>query len=117
MAPRGCLQVLRDRFTVHETVHLGAQLPAVIRGLYDESWKPSQVPVKLKDKEAFLIAVQRFFETGQELTDPETVVRAVFKLLLHRCPKERLKTFAPSPPPKSESRFRRECNTERKARR
>lgn len=39
LALRTALHALRDRLTVEETVHLGAQLPIFIRGVYYEGWK------------------------------------------------------------------------------
>jgi hypothetical protein len=35
------LHVMRDRLPVEEAVHLGAQLPMLVRGFYDEGWKPA----------------------------------------------------------------------------
>lgn len=40
-ALRATLHALRDRLTVEETAHLGAQLPMLIRGFYYEGWDPS----------------------------------------------------------------------------
>src|SRR5689334_20095781 len=41
---RSVLHALRDRLTPEQAVHLGAQLPTVVRGIYYEGWKPSQTP-------------------------------------------------------------------------
>jgi Uncharacterized conserved protein (DUF2267) len=35
------LHVLRDRLTPQQAVHLGAQLPILVRGIYDEGWRLS----------------------------------------------------------------------------
>jgi len=40
------LRTLRDRLTVEDAVHLGAQLPILIRGVYYEGWKLTGKPVK-----------------------------------------------------------------------
>jgi len=38
----------------NEAVHLGAELPMLIRGFYYEGWKPSSTPKKQRSLEAFL---------------------------------------------------------------
>ena len=43
-ALRATLHVLRDRLTPEMAVHLSAQLPMVIRGLFFEGWKMSRTP-------------------------------------------------------------------------
>jgi uncharacterized protein (DUF2267 family) len=43
---RAWLHTLRDRLTVDEAVHFGAQLPELLRGIYYDGWNPSKVPVK-----------------------------------------------------------------------
>lgn len=45
---RGYLHTLRDRLPVEQSVHLAAQLPMLIRGMYYEGWNPSRVPHKMK---------------------------------------------------------------------
>lgn len=59
-ALRAVLHTLRDRLTVAEAAHLGAQLPMLIRGIYYEGWDPDRVPVKMS-REDFLDRVQREF--------------------------------------------------------
>jgi uncharacterized protein (DUF2267 family) len=74
---RGFLHTLRDRLTVDEAAHLGAQLPMLIRGLYYEGWDPSHAPRKMKAGE--------FFETfvRQARTDTAGVdsLRAAYRVL------------------------------------
>jgi uncharacterized protein (DUF2267 family) len=78
-ALRAALHALRDRLTVEEAVHLGAELPMLVRGFYYEGWHPGGKPLA-RHKSEFLNNV------GNELRprthfDPEHVVRAVFKVL------------------------------------
>jgi uncharacterized protein (DUF2267 family) len=79
LALRTCLQALRDRLIVAEAAHLGAQLPMLIRGFYYEGWRPSATPLK-DHKEEFLMHVADAFRNDPDV-DPETVVRATFKVL------------------------------------
>jgi uncharacterized protein (DUF2267 family) len=69
-----------------EAAHLGAQLPMLIRGIYYEGWSPAKTPEKIRDKNTFLERVRSKLdgETTAGRTDPETLSRAVFKLLRHR---------------------------------
>jgi uncharacterized protein (DUF2267 family) len=82
LALRATLHALRDRLTVEEAVHLGAQLPMLVRGFYYEGWRPSGKPAKVK-KAGFLVAIRDCFGPGVP-PDPERVARAVFKVLAHR---------------------------------
>jgi uncharacterized protein (DUF2267 family) len=81
------LQALRDRLTPEEAAHLGAQLPMLVRGFYYEGWNPSKAPEKIRDKHTFFNKVKDKLDgeavAAREI-DPETLSRAVFKLLRHR---------------------------------
>lgn len=81
---RAVLQALRDRLTVDESAHLGAQLPLIVRGFYYEGWKPAATPEKIRSREEFLKKVTEGFDGNVTNIDPEDTVRAVFKLLAHR---------------------------------
>jgi uncharacterized protein (DUF2267 family) len=43
---RAWLHALRDHLTVDAAAGFGAELTEVLRGIYYESWKPGQVPVR-----------------------------------------------------------------------
>ena len=77
---RAVLQALRDWLPVNEAVHLGAQLPLLVRGIYFEGWHPAKTPVKERDLDDFLTRVQHAFESDP-LQDPVEAVAAVFWLL------------------------------------
>lgn len=79
LALRATLHALRDRLPVHEAVHLGAQLPMLIRGFYYEGWTPSGKPIK-EHRAEFLSTIRASF-TGGQAPDPEQIARAVFKVL------------------------------------
>jgi uncharacterized protein (DUF2267 family) len=60
MALRAVLHVLRDRLTPEQAVHLGAQLPLLIRGLYYEGWRLVEKPANERQPDEFaaLVAAQ-----------------------------------------------------------
>jgi uncharacterized protein (DUF2267 family) len=82
-ALRAGLHALRDRLTVEEAAHLGAQLPMLIRGLYYEGWTPAGKPHKTQSLDEFLAPIREQFRGDAEV-DPERVARAVFKVLAKR---------------------------------
>jgi uncharacterized protein (DUF2267 family) len=82
LALSSVLHALRDRLTVDETAHLGAQLPMLIRGLYYEGWDPSCEPIK-HDRDSFLQYVRMHFREEPDL-DAECIARAVFKVISKR---------------------------------
>ena len=82
-ALRAVLQALRDRLTVDDAVHLGAQLPMLVRGFYYEGWHPAGRPYRERSKEQFLDHVEERMR-GREHLDAEQVTRAVFRLLSER---------------------------------
>ncbi len=77
---RATLHALRDRLPVNEAVHLGAQLPMIVRGFYYEGWQPAHKPVKERHKEEFLDHIEEAFKTDPN-EDNEALARAVFRLL------------------------------------
>jgi uncharacterized protein (DUF2267 family) len=67
------LRGLRDRLPLPLGVHLGSQLPILIRGTYYDQWSPRDKPLALRSREEFLDHV------GQGLwnTRPVNVQEAV----------------------------------------
>jgi uncharacterized protein (DUF2267 family) len=82
LALRTTLHALRDRLSVEEAAHLGAQLPMLVRGFYYEGWHPAGKPLKEHSKEAFLAHIET--EARALDFDPEAAARAVFGLLAAR---------------------------------
>lgn len=80
IALRSSLHALRDRITPEMAVHLGAQLPMLVRGFYYEDWRMAATPTKARHKEDFLERVRAAFRNDAE-ADPEAIARAVFALL------------------------------------
>ena len=83
---RSTLHALRDRLKPDEAVHLGAQLPMLVRGFYYDGWHPAGTPHRERHKEDFIARVESAFEQDPN-EDPESLVRAVFALLNDRLSK------------------------------
>jgi uncharacterized protein (DUF2267 family) len=78
-ALRAVLQPLRDRLPLDEAVHFGGQLPMLLRGLYYEGWKPSQVSVKMS-AEQFLKAIKEKI-VSDRFIDPIRTVESVLQVI------------------------------------
>lgn len=76
---RAVLHALRDRLVPDEAIHLSAQLPMLIRGIFFEGWKPSATPNRIRSGDAFLDDVR--VRLMRPSLAPETAVRAVFAML------------------------------------
>lgn len=82
---RAVLHATRDRLVPDEAVHLGAQLPMLVRGFYYEGWHPHDKPRKYRDKGPFLAQVSK--ETpGLDDAQLERAVTVVFQTLDHEIP-------------------------------
>lgn len=81
---RATLHALRDRLTVAEASHLGAQLPILLAGFYYENWRPGASLSKDRNKEEFLNHIRYYFRNVNPDLDAELLVRAVFKILTQR---------------------------------
>lgn len=77
---RCVLHAIRDWLPQEEMTDLAAQLPALIRGVYFEGWKPLDTPVGNRKKEDFIERIQSAF-ADDRLNDPDAAVTAVFRLL------------------------------------
>ena len=80
---RATLHALRDRLTVDEAAHLGAQLPMLLRGVFFEGWRPSETPIKARSRDAFLQMVEVQLPPGMNV-NVEAVARSVFALLTQK---------------------------------
>ncbi|MBC7174061.1 MAG: DUF2267 domain-containing protein [Polyangiaceae bacterium] len=81
-ALRAVLHAIRDRLPVSQTAAFGAQLPILIRGLYYDGWRPSDVPLRVRHREEFLDLVREELDRNQAITeDVEKVVAAAIGLL------------------------------------
>jgi len=77
---RATLHAFRDRIGPENAVHLGAQLPMLIRGFYYEGWQPSKPQTKIRHLDDFLNAVED--DAGRGLgPNTATKVKAVFAVI------------------------------------
>lgn len=77
---RATLHAIRDRLIVNQAVHLAAELPMLIRGLYYEGWKPEATPQEMSKNE-FIETVRANLHQASNTIDPETGAKAIFHLL------------------------------------
>lgn len=80
---RATLHAVRDRIGPENAVHLGAQLPILLRGVYYEGWRMAGAPSKERHKSAFLQHAHREMP-GILDADTELAVRAVFEVMWER---------------------------------
>ena len=80
-ALRAVLHALRDRLPETEAVHLAAQLPMLLRGLFYESWRPTRTPLRARAAESFFQMVRDVDPRAPILLDTERVVRGVFRVM------------------------------------
>ncbi len=73
---RSSLQALRDRLPVHQAVHLGSELPMLVRGFYYEGWDPNSVPLKYNRSQ--------FLDHAQKKFPPVTVTAEEFEELVSK---------------------------------
>lgn len=82
-ALRATLHALRDRIGPQNAVHLGAQLPMLIRGIYYEGWHMAGTPTKERHKHQFLEHVGWTLGPRSKV-DPERAARAVFDVMCEK---------------------------------
>ena len=78
-ALRAVLQTLRDRLPPQEAAHFSAQLPLLIRGIFYEGYRPSEVPVALS-RDEFLERVRQKIVTGRSV-DALSLTKQVFSAM------------------------------------
>lgn len=79
-ALRTVLFALRDRLTTEEAFHLSAQLPMLLRGVFWESYRPTDKPERFRSREEFLAEVEANLDRTAPI-NPEDGARAVFTTL------------------------------------
>lgn len=82
-ALRAVLHALRDRLPPEVAVHLGAQLPMLVRGIYYEGWRMAGKPTKERNAGDFADHVRKGLPLEFPL-EPLMVTRGVFEILWER---------------------------------
>jgi uncharacterized protein (DUF2267 family) len=77
---RAVLQTLRDCLQPGEMADLAAQLPAFLRGVYYEQWRPMAATKLTRDRDHFFAAVDRHF-AKDPIDDVGDATSVVFALL------------------------------------
>src|SRR5207302_59377 len=74
------LHALRDRLTVDQVAHLGAELPIVIRGLYYDQWHPAGKPERERHVDEFAARVHAELRDTRRV-DPRDAAQIVFAVI------------------------------------
>jgi len=82
-ALKATLHVLRDRIPPESAIHLGGQLPTVIRGIYYENWQIENSPTRERRLEPFLEHLAIEIPEKMKL-NAEDSARAVFEVMSDR---------------------------------
>jgi uncharacterized protein (DUF2267 family) len=80
LALRATLHALRDRIGPENAVHLAAQLPMLVRGLYYEGWRLAASQTKERTRADFLEHVRNELPRGAAI-DANVAARAVFSVM------------------------------------
>jgi uncharacterized protein (DUF2267 family) len=75
------LHKLRDRLSVEDAAHLGAQLPLLVRGAYYDQYQPARQPSDCDSIDAFTAEIGKWLNDIRPV-DPKAATRAVFGVLL-----------------------------------
>ena len=86
------LHAVRDRIGPENAVHLGAQLPMLMRGFYYEGWRLVDGPARLRHLNEFLEYVEGENFRGLGI-DSERAVRAVFAVMASRLDQGEVEKF------------------------
>lgn len=79
-ALRGALHAIRDRIGPENAVHLGAQLPMLLRGAYYEGWHPATTPTRERRLDDFIEHVEAQLPRGSA-TNPGEAAKACFSVM------------------------------------
>jgi uncharacterized protein (DUF2267 family) len=74
------LHTLRDRLSVEQAAHFGAELPLIIRGLYYDQWHPAGKPDRERRAEEFVGRVAAELSNSRPV-NAEQATRAVFTVI------------------------------------
>lgn len=78
---KASLKALRDRVEPHEAIHLGSQLPALLRGFYFEGWSNNPHQSRSRNEAQFLEEVKTYLN-GYDDIDLMKAVPVTMKVIL-----------------------------------
>lgn len=78
------LHALRDELSVNQNAALAAQMPAMLRGIYFQEWKPLAFEPRHSSRDAFLERIDGAFARYEQPPDAEDLAEAVFSMLEER---------------------------------
>jgi uncharacterized protein (DUF2267 family) len=81
-ALRAGLHAIRDRLPATEAIHLGAQLPTLVRGIYYDGFRLNNEPSKIRTRAEMIQRVQRELEPDKRLS-ALAVLHSVIALIEH----------------------------------
>ncbi|MFP4403379.1 MAG: DUF2267 domain-containing protein [Candidatus Woesearchaeota archaeon] len=99
----GTMHTLRDRLTIENLTHLGAQLPLIIKGIYYNNWTPKDNPKKL-DKMTFISRVHSYFNNDPKI-NPENVIQTIFYVMQKHIDQGEINNIKATLPPEIENLF------------
>jgi uncharacterized protein (DUF2267 family) len=85
----GVLRAVRDRIPLELAVHLGAELPILVRGIYYDQWRPEVQPERYRSEDEFLTRVAENIGPVRPV-NPRDAAQAVFSVLSHHVPEGQL---------------------------
>jgi uncharacterized protein (DUF2267 family) len=91
------LHTLRDRLSVEQVAHLGAELPIVVRGLYYDQWHPAGKPDRERRAEEFVARVNMGLHNIRPV-DPDEATRVVFRVMSRHVSRGRIDKIRQSLP-------------------
>jgi uncharacterized protein (DUF2267 family) len=84
-ALRAASHALRDCLPVDEAAALGTQLPALLRGVYYDGWRPTGRAFRIRTRDAFLERIREGVRRDPAI-DAEQVARGFLAILAERLP-------------------------------
>jgi uncharacterized protein (DUF2267 family) len=95
-ATKAVLHAVRDRLPLEDMMKFSAQLPLIMKGMYFDQYDPTDKPLKLRTRAAFLDHVRENFPGSN--VDPEEAVRGVMRGIAKRSGPRTLEKISMSMP-------------------
>lgn len=104
-ALKATLKSVRDRLPPEEAIHLGSQLPALLRGYYYEGWKISKVPSHDNDIDMIMSRFEMY--TGNaNLENSYLLLKTCLKIITERISRGEIQDVQSNMPKKLKALWR-----------